>query len=145
MLALWPRQCQDEVWGDDPSVLIASALMFPPGKATRAPGGYRLTGRWPFSSGVDASAWNMLGGIIQGGEVGEMRMFVVPREDYRIIDTWRALGLRGTGSNDVESKDIFVPIARSPSMRAKVAPRTRARRQSGPLFRIPLVAALPTC
>ena len=57
MLALWPPQCQDEAWGADPAVIIASAIMFPPGKATPVAGGYRLSGRWPFSSGVDPSAY----------------------------------------------------------------------------------------
>ncbi|HEX7605349.1 MAG TPA: acyl-CoA dehydrogenase family protein, partial [Usitatibacter sp.] len=71
MLALWPRQCQDEAWGADPAVLIASAIMFPPGKATPVAGGYRLSGRWPFSSGVDSCAWNQIGAIVDGS--GEMR------------------------------------------------------------------------
>jgi 3-hydroxy-9,10-secoandrosta-1,3,5(10)-triene-9,17-dione monooxygenase len=145
MLALWPRQCQDEVWGDDPSVLIASALMFPAGKATRVAGGYRLSGRWPFSSGVDASAWNMLGGVVQGGEAGELCMFVVPREDYRIIDNWRAMGLRGTGSKDVEAKDIFVPEHRALAVDATKGGAVHPGAASNPaaLFRIPVFAALP--
>ncbi|MGZ5080981.1 MAG: acyl-CoA dehydrogenase family protein [Usitatibacter sp.] len=145
MLALWPRQCQDEVWGADPAVLIASALMFPPGKATRVTGGYLLTGRWPFSSGVDSSAWNMMGGVVQGGEAGELRMFVVPREDYRIIDSWRAMGLRGTGSNDVEAKDIFVPEHRTLAVEVTKGGATHPGAGANPaaIFRIPLFAALP--
>jgi 3-hydroxy-9,10-secoandrosta-1,3,5(10)-triene-9,17-dione monooxygenase len=145
MLALWPRQCQDEVWGDDPAVLIASALMFPPGKATRVAGGYRLTGRWPFSSGVDSSAWNMMGGVVPAGEAGEMLMFVVPRADYRIIDNWRAMGLRGTGSKDVEAKDIFVPEHRALAVDATKGGPTHpgAAVNSAPIYRIPLFAALP--
>ncbi len=145
MLALWPRQCQDEVWGPDPAVLIASALMFPPGKAVRVAGGYRLSGRWPFSSGVDSSAWNMLGAIVPGAESAEMRMFVVPRADYRLIDTWHAMGLRGTGSKDVEASDIFVPEHRTLAVDATkggdVHPGAAAN--PGALFRIPCFAALP--
>ena len=34
------------------------------GKAERAEGGYRVSGLWPFSSGVDPSTWNMLGGVV---------------------------------------------------------------------------------
>ena len=143
MLALWPRQCQDEAWGADPAVLIASAIMFPPGKATPVAGGYRLSGRWPFSSGVDSCAWNQIGAIVEGS--GELRMFMVPRDDYRVIDNWHVLGLRGTGSKDVEAKDVFVPehrtLAVDASKGGSVHPGAAAN--PGPIFRIPLFAALP--
>ena len=143
MLALWPRQCQDEVWGPDPAVLIASAIMFPPGKAVRAPGGYRLSGRWPFSSGVDQSAWDMMGAVVEGS--GELRMFVVPREDYRIIDNWHVLGLRGTGSKDVEAKDVFVAEHRTLAVDATKggAVHPGAPSNPAPIYSIPLFAALP--
>jgi 3-hydroxy-9,10-secoandrosta-1,3,5(10)-triene-9,17-dione monooxygenase len=143
MLALWPRQCQDEAWGADPAVLIASAIMFPPGKATPVPGGYRLSGRWPFSSGVDSCAWDQIGAVVEGS--GELRMFMVPRDDYRIIDNWHVLGLRGTGSKDVEAKDVFVPEHRTLAVDASKGGTAHpgAAANPGPIFRIPLFAALP--
>ena len=143
MLALWPRRCQDEVWGEDPSVLIASAILFPPGKAARVAGGYRLSGRWPFSSGIDASAWDMMGAVVEG--TGELRMFVVPREDYRVIDNWHVLGLRGTGSKDVECKAVYVAEHRTLAVDATKGGATYpgAADNTGPIFRIPLFAALP--
>ena len=49
MLAFWPIACQDEVWGADRDVLIASSMVFPAGVARRVAGGYRLSGRWPFN------------------------------------------------------------------------------------------------
>ena len=55
MLAMFPKQAQDEVWGQSPDNLIGSALIFPRGRARRVEGGYRVSGRWPFSSGVDPS------------------------------------------------------------------------------------------
>src|SRR5215472_6158457 len=58
MLAYWPEPAQDEVWGPSPDALIASAFVFPGGRARKVAGGYRLSGRWPFSSGIDASNWN---------------------------------------------------------------------------------------
>src|ERR1051325_4522192 len=60
MLAMFPKQAQDEVWGQSPDNLIGSALIFPRGRAHRVEGGYRLSGRWPFSSGVDPSSWNLI-------------------------------------------------------------------------------------
>jgi 3-hydroxy-9,10-secoandrosta-1,3,5(10)-triene-9,17-dione monooxygenase len=146
MLAFWPVACQEEIWGADPDMLIASSVVFPAGKATRVAGGYRLSGRWPFSSGVDPSAWNMLGGVVSGGESpGEYRIFLLPREDYRIIDNWHVMGLRGTGSNDVETKDVFVPEARTLAVDATRGGTNHpgAEVNTGPLFRIPIFATFP--
>ena len=143
MLALWPRACQDEIWGADPDVLIASSLVFPAGKATRAEGGYRLSGRWPFSSGVDGSRWNMLGGVIPG-EPAEYRLFAVPCEDYRVIDNWHVMGLRGTGSKDVEASDIFVPEYRTVAIDATKggAAHPGAPSNPGAIYRVPFIAGL---
>jgi 3-hydroxy-9,10-secoandrosta-1,3,5(10)-triene-9,17-dione monooxygenase len=143
MLALWPRQCQDEIWGADPAVLIASSLVFPAGKATRVDGGYRLSGRWPFSSGIDGSAWDMVGGIIPG-EPPEYRLFAIPSSDYRVIDNWHVMGLRGTGSKDVEAKDVFVPEYRTVAIDSTKGGATHpgAAANSGPIYRVPFVAGL---
>jgi 3-hydroxy-9,10-secoandrosta-1,3,5(10)-triene-9,17-dione monooxygenase len=111
MLALWPRAAQDEIWKPSPDALIGSALMFPAGHAERDGKGFRLSGRWKFSSGIDACDWCMLGGIVASpeGELPEYYVFIVPRADYRVIDTWHVAGLRGTGSQDVEVSEVFVP------------------------------------
>jgi len=146
MLAFWPASCQEEIWVADPDMLIASSVVFPAGKATRVPGGCRLSGRWPFSSGVDPSAWNMLGGVVSDGESpGEYRIFLLPREDYRIIDNWHVMGLRGTGSNDVEAKDVFVPEARTLAVDATRGGTKHpgAQLNTGALFRIPVFATFP--
>ncbi len=111
MLCWWPKACQDEIWDDDPDALIASTVVFPAGKATRVEGGFRLSGRWPFSSGIAHAAWDMLGGIVQ--DTGEYRIFLVPAADYEVIDNWDAMGLRATSSSDVVVKDAFVPERRA--------------------------------
>jgi 3-hydroxy-9,10-secoandrosta-1,3,5(10)-triene-9,17-dione monooxygenase len=145
MLALWPVACQNEIWDADPDTLIASSVVFPAGKATRVAGGYRLSGRWPFSSGVDPSQWNMLGGIVRDGGEPEYRIFLLPRKDYRVIDNWQAMGLRGTGSNDVEATDAFVPEARTLAVDATRggAQHPGAEANPGALFRIPVFATFP--
>jgi 3-hydroxy-9,10-secoandrosta-1,3,5(10)-triene-9,17-dione monooxygenase len=146
MLAFWPVETQDEIWNADRDMLIASSVVFPAGKATRVPGGYRLSGRWPFSSGVDQSLWNMLGGIVEDGEhPGEYRIFLLPRSDYRIIDNWHVMGLCGTGSNDVEANDVFVPEARALPVDATRggAAHPGAKVNSNPIFRIPIFATFP--
>ncbi len=111
MLAMWESRAQDEIWGDSLDVLIASAFVFPAGHAYRVDGGYRISGRWKFSSGIDSCRWTMVGAIVHDESTGEgeYRMFILPQADYRQIDTWFVAGLKGTGSKDLEVRDAFVP------------------------------------
>src|ERR1700676_4564296 len=115
LFGMWPKRAQDEVWGQSPDNLIGSALIFPRGRAQKVEGGYRLSGRWPFSSGVDPSSWNLIGGIFQDEESGSTApcIFLLPASDYTIIDTWHVIGLAGTGSKDVVAEDVFIPDYRS--------------------------------
>jgi 3-hydroxy-9,10-secoandrosta-1,3,5(10)-triene-9,17-dione monooxygenase len=145
MLALWPPEAQTEVWASDSTVLVGSALMFPPGHATKVAGGYRLTGRWKFSSGIDACQWTMLGGIASAdGELPDYRVFVLPAGDYEIIDTWYAAGLRGTGSKDVAVEAAFVPEHRTLAvdlMKGCGAPGSFLN--PGALYRLPVFDMFP--
>src|ERR1700744_6586883 len=112
MLAMFDPRAQDAVWSKDPNALIESSFIFPAGRARKVDGGYVLRGRWPFSSGVNCSEWNMLASVVSSYDADagiEYRIFLLPKSDYRIKDTWDATGLRGTGSNDVEVNDAFVP------------------------------------
>lgn len=114
-LALFADEAQQEVWGDDPTTLISSSYM-PVGKLTPADGGWRLTGRWSFSSGSDHAQWIFLGGFCPTGPDAkgpDMRTFLLPRSDYEIVDVWHTSGLRGTGSNDIVVDDVFVPEHRT--------------------------------
>src|ERR1700722_16323841 len=112
MLAMFDKRAQDLVWSKDVNALIASSFIFPAGRARKVEGGYVLRGSWPFSSGVDSSEWNMLASVVSSDDEAdgiEYRIFLLNKSDYTIKDTWNATGLRGTGSNDVEVKDAFVP------------------------------------
>ncbi len=135
------------MWNDNPDALIASSFVFPAGRARRAKGGYVIKGRWPFSSGVEPSEWNMLAGIVSSEdetEAPDYRVFLVHRDDYRIIDTWNAMGLRGTGSHDVEIEELFVPenmtLAVS-ALRGGATPGSDVN--PGALYRIPVFALFP--
>jgi 3-hydroxy-9,10-secoandrosta-1,3,5(10)-triene-9,17-dione monooxygenase len=111
MLGMFDKRAQDLVWDQDPNALIASSFIFPAGRARKVDGGYRLRGSWPFSSGVASCEWNMLASVVSTEDEAdgiEYRIFLVHKNDYRILDTWNAAGLRGTGSNDVEIGDAFV-------------------------------------
>src|SRR5215475_6933212 len=111
MLALFDKRAQDLVWDKDANALIASSFIFPAGRARKVESGYRLRGSWPFSSGVASCDWNMLASVVYSEDEAdgiEYRIFLLPKGDYRILDTWNVAGLRGTGSSDVEVRDAFV-------------------------------------
>jgi len=143
---MFPEEAQDRIWAEDLDALIASSFIFPAGKAHRVQGGYRLSGRWAFSSGVDPSAWNMLAGMVEPAEGGaaDHRVFLLHRSQYEIIDTWRAAGLKGTGSNDVSCTDAFVPEAMTVSANdLKGGPTPGASRHPSALYRLPVFALFP--
>jgi len=111
-IALFDDRAARDVWGEDNSVLIASTYM-PTGRATPTEGGWRFSGKWKFSSGVEHCQWIFLGGLTvkdeATGKGGDYCTFLLPRKDFRIVDTWDVLGLKGTGSQDIEVSDVFVP------------------------------------
>lgn len=115
-LALFHNQAQEEVWGEDTSVLVSSSYQ-PVGKVTPVEGGFRLSGRWGFSTGSGHCAWVLLGALVPPAEAGgppDMRTFLLPRSDYTIDrDAWHVFGLQGTGSHDVIVDDVFVPDYRT--------------------------------
>jgi len=114
-LALFDERAQKDVWGEDDNTLISSSYM-PVGKVTRAEGGYRLSGRWNFSSGSKHCEWAFLGAMVppaNAGEAPDYRTFLVPRSDYQIVDNWDVSGLEGTGSNDIVVDNAFVPEYRT--------------------------------
>ncbi|MDB5811303.1 MAG: acyl-CoA dehydrogenase [Betaproteobacteria bacterium] len=144
MLALWPRAMQDEVWGKSADTLVGSALMFPAGHAVRDGAGFRLSGHWKFSSGIDASDWCMLGGIVVSaeGELPEYHVFVLPQSDYKMLDTWHVAGLRGTGSKDIEVSNAFIPAHRAlhlNQLKGGVAPGG----ETAPLYQLPVFDMFP--
>ncbi len=112
-LGLFEPRAQEDVWGKDDSVLIASSYM-PKGQVERVDGGFRFSGRWSFSSGVDHANWLFLGGIVATKNgVPDYRTFLVPRSDITINDNWHTVGLKGTGSKEVVIDDAFVPEYRT--------------------------------
>src|SRR5947207_3511780 len=116
-LALFPPQAQEDVWGEDDSVQLSTSLA-PTGKVERVEGGFRVSGRWSFSSGCDFCGWAVLGGIappIENGEPPDARTFLLPRSDYTIDDNWQVMGLCGSGSKDIVVADAFVPDYRTHS------------------------------
>lgn len=110
-LAQFDQQAQEEVWGSDPNVRISSSYApMGAGVVTETGDGYLLNGSWNWSSGCDHATWAFLGGpVIKDGRPVDFGSFLIPISDYRIDDVWHVVGLRGTGSNTIHVKDVFVP------------------------------------
>jgi 3-hydroxy-9,10-secoandrosta-1,3,5(10)-triene-9,17-dione monooxygenase len=145
-LALFPEQAQQDVWGEDSGTRMSSSYA-PTGKIQQVEGGYRVSGRWSFSSGSDHATWVLLGGIVPPGEDGapaDFRTFLIPAADYTIEDVWHTIGLRGTGSNDIVVPGAFVPAYRSLSFGDTarcVCPGQELN--TAPLYRIPYGSIFP--
>lgn len=145
-LALFPEQAQQDVWGEDSGTRMSSSYA-PTGKIQQVEGGYRVSGRWSFSSGSDHATWVLLGGIVPPGEDGapaDFRTFLIPAADYTIEDVWHTIGLRGTGSNDIVVAGAFVPAYRSLSFGDTarcVCPGQELN--TAPLYRIPYGSIFP--
>src|SRR5215471_3857677 len=116
-LALFPPQAQEDVWGEDTGIQLSTSLA-PTGTVETVDGGFRLSGRWSFSSGCDFCQWAVLGGMAPPTEKDQppdARVFLVPRRDYIIDDNWHVMGLCATGSKDLVVEDAFVPEYRTHS------------------------------
>ena len=143
-IAQFELRAQQDVWGTDSSALAVTGLAFPCGKARPAEGGYVVSGKWPFGSGVDAAQWMLAGAMTdRGGSPPERRFFLVPRADFRSLDNWRAYGLAGTGSHDVEVREAFVPEHRSlaADVFASGLDVPGGKVHADPLYRLPTFAA----
>jgi 3-hydroxy-9,10-secoandrosta-1,3,5(10)-triene-9,17-dione monooxygenase len=142
VLAHFPDEAQRDVWASNPDTPIATSFV-PAGRFTPVEGGYRLSGNWPWSSGVDHCEWNMVAALPESMD-GPPRVFLLPRSDYDILDTWFVAGLAASGSKNVEVKERFVPEHRTvllPDLAQGRAPGAAVNK--GPLYNLPLLATFP--
>ena len=139
-LALFPPQAQEDVWGEDITTLVSTGLS-PTGVVERVDGGFRLRGRWSYSSGCDFCTWAVVAGVVprtRESDPPDVRTFLVPRRDYTIDDTGHVMGLGGTGSKDVVVAGAFVPEYRTHSYRDAFHLRNPgAAINDGPSYRLP--------
>jgi alkylation response protein AidB-like acyl-CoA dehydrogenase len=125
---------------------VTSGVFAPMGRAARVEGGFKVSGRWSFASGCEHSPWRMGGALVMGANGPEMLPSGVPdvvsmlfrADETKVIDTWSTSGLRGSGSHDLEVKDVFVPASRSFSLFSG-GPRPE---HDGALFRLPFFGVL---
>ena len=130
--AKMPEPLAREIWGK-PRAVVANG---PPTNASALPvsGGYRLTGRWNFSSGCRHATWMAAVAPVTDPSTDkrEDRMLIMPKEQVNLVDVWQVNGLRGTGTFSFEVEDVFVPGERT--FNPSDSPR-----EEGPLYVMPML------
>jgi indole-3-acetate monooxygenase len=135
----------EEIFGGPDATFSGS--FFPFRRAVAVDGGYRVTGQTPFNSGAHNAKWFIgLAHVYDGatprlgpGGAPQTIFTMCPAGDGEILDTWRTMGMRGTGSHDVIMSDVFVPSRRA----APLAPYERpASAYQGPLYKLTVWAAI---
>jgi alkylation response protein AidB-like acyl-CoA dehydrogenase len=144
ILGMFPPEAQREFWAKDPRATLASSF-FPDGASvTREASGFRLRGRWKFSSGVDLCQGVILMAMAapsEGSGPPSAYFLLVPQNDYRVEDTWFSAGLIATGSNDVVIENAFVPEFRGLEvMQPRNGKSPGGVFHKGYLYRLPLFA-----
>ena len=143
-LAEYPEDVQDGIYGDDQYVLAPVTLNIAGAKATPADGGYRLSGRWSWGTGIVHATWAVAGcmALDDEGDVTPM-MFVLPIDDVDPVDNWYISGMCATGSMDFVIDDVFVPSERTlPFMSLLDGSLGLAERYSSKLYETPLLPIL---
>jgi alkylation response protein AidB-like acyl-CoA dehydrogenase len=137
-----PNEAQEEAWGNDPDALVSSGLI-PSGKAAPAKGGYVLSGRWGFSSGIDHAGWLVAGGFLHdpAQDAPRQMFFLVPRDAATVVDDWHVTGMAGTGSKSFVLDELFVPPHRAIGYRDATEGVCPGQASPPALYRTPRLAA----
>lgn len=133
-----PEADAREIFGGPTS--IAGGVFAPRGSATPTGTGHIVTGRWPFASGCEHCDW-LMGGCAIGDDV---RLMLAPRPEVQIHDTWHPMGLRGSGSHDIEMSAIEIPAGHSASV-ITGTPTAEGALYAFPLFGLLAVAIGAVC
>jgi len=143
IFSLFPKAFQDEVFAQTRTPL-APAMLSPNGRVTKEPGGYRLNGRWSWSTGIMHADWVLPAAIVTGEDGKRAPMFfALPRSQVSVEDTWFVNGMQGTGSNDVLIEDVFIPDGRMLSFQQMIEGKTPGGAlHSNPLYRTPMLPML---
>ncbi|MGO2110828.1 MAG: acyl-CoA dehydrogenase family protein [Pseudoclavibacter sp.] len=130
-MAGWlPGDGVDELFGGDRLPIVAGQFT-PRGAAIPVDGGYRVTGKWGFGSGIDHADWVVGGCLVEG--TGEPIFATVPKGEATVLGNWNAAALQGTGSHDYTIDDVFVPNSRA------MAAYGGAPQRGGSIFRQPIM------
>ncbi len=110
-----PR-AQEEMWGDNPDTLCASAHPGKDAKITRVDDGFMVDGTWHFSSGIDFSDWVNIQLFLRPEDgPAEHRFAQVHKSDYEVIDDWFVTGMAATGSRSLKMHEVYIADYRTVS------------------------------
>jgi len=139
----FPAAFQQELFATR-SYVLAPAMLAPAGVAVREGGGYRLSGRWQWATGIMHGDWVIPGALEQTPEgKPDPRWFALPRSQVQVEDTWYVDGMVGTGSNDVVINDVYIPAERSVSMLEMGSGHgPGSKLHDGPLYHTPMLPIL---
>ena len=105
--AIMPKTLAEEIWSDQRAILCNGPTQY--SNAIPTEGGYRLTGRWNFSSGSQHATWVIAISTIENRDPTKKINMMIPQKDVNFFDVWQVNGLKGTGSFSFEVNDFFVP------------------------------------
>lgn len=111
-LVRFSDELQAEIFGRQPFILAPGGVG-PDGLAIPVEGGYELSGRWKFGTGIVHADWVLLTARIDSDEEQLPKMFLLPRGDVSVPDTWRVDGMAGTGSHDIVVERVAIPHSRA--------------------------------
>jgi alkylation response protein AidB-like acyl-CoA dehydrogenase len=139
MAAFLPEEGQRRIWQDGPDATVVGALV-PGGDAIEVPGGWEISGRWAFLSGIHHSDHALLCAPVpvEGGN-SEVRFLLVPRSAYTIERTWFTVGMRGTGSDTLALDPTFVPVEHT-FARTDLIAGTPLAATEAPCYTVPLMS-----
>lgn len=141
MIALFDEQAQDEIFAG--GAVLAPAPLAPSGRGEPIDGGYRITGRWSWATGVMHADWVLVGVLLGSGSSMFPALAALPIADVTVADVWHTAGMRGTGSNDVIVDDVFVPAHRIVSVpKVYAGDSPGAAVHASDTYRWPIVSAL---
>ena len=136
-ISVYDEKAQDEVWGEDNSVLISSSYA-PKAMAQPKDDGFMVSGQWDWSSGSDHCDWFFGGAILDPSKgLDSFVTLLIPRKDYEIIDNWHTYGLKGTGSKRIKVENIFVPGHRIHYLKDAFLNNNPDNSNDGPLYQVP--------
>jgi 3-hydroxy-9,10-secoandrosta-1,3,5(10)-triene-9,17-dione monooxygenase len=138
-LSHFPKAAQEAVWASRVDVAIAASVP-PIGRVTPVEGGYRISGEFPFASGINHSRWLIVGGMVGS----DAKFFLVGPNDFKVKDTWFTIAMRATGSNTGVCEDVYVPEDHTLALSDVREGKTPGSRlYDHPIYRAPWVSYAP--
>ena len=134
-ISQFAEDAQQAVWADGLDVPIAASIL-PSARVTPVDGGYRISGQFPFASGINHSRWVIVGGMDESGGHPEWTFFLIGPNDFKVVDTWFTGAMRATGSNTADLRRRL--RAGNPHH-----PAVGSSRRQGPGWKAPRASHLP--